>query len=61
MVICLLSGHKWLYKDYSNIIGMENKRFDYKKSRRCIRCNKREVQTFDDKWIKGFTPPIYSY
>ena len=37
--ICLLLGHRWRYKDYSNFMKPNGDPYDFSASRNCTRCN----------------------
>lgn len=41
--LCGLLGHKWAYKNYELTWKDHGNPYDYKYSRRCQRCNDREV------------------
>lgn len=51
MKFCFIIGHKWVYKDYTNMVETSHKKWAFKKSRRCKRCQKKEVLTFNNKWV----------
>lgn len=36
--LCMLFGHRWLYKSYSNYIQANGEKYDFKASRSCTRC-----------------------
>ncbi len=46
--LCLLSGHKWLYKDYSNWMKENGDSYDFQASRCCSRCN--QVEYYYTEW-----------
>ena len=36
--LCELSGHQWLYKDYSNYMKANGDKYEFRASRSCKRC-----------------------
>ena len=48
-LMCALLGHKWRYKDYSNILTDEGKKHEFTSVRKCFRCSKR--QYFFSDWM----------
>lgn len=41
-LLCKLTGHKWMYKDYTNWMKENGDSYDFKASRNCTRCNQYE-------------------
>lgn len=48
-MICKLFGHRWAYKNYEMTWKDFGNPYDYKYSRRCQRCNIREVLRSEEK------------
>ncbi len=46
--ICKLLDHRWSYKNYEMTLKEDGSKYDYKYSRRCHRCNKRQVFKTDE-------------
>lgn len=40
--LCVLLGHSWRYKDYSQWMKENGEAYDFKMSRFCNRCNQHE-------------------
>lgn len=53
-IICRLLGHNWGYKDYGNRMQPDGTRYIYQKSRRCSRCDAKEISMSraEEKWIR---------
>ena len=53
---CKLLGHRWRYKNYTNAIKMDGKKFLFTSARRCKRCDKYEYKY--SSWVgKEFISP----
>ena len=50
MLPCKLFGHRWMFKNYDYKKDINGNKHEYKKSRICQRCGKREQFTSDGKW-----------
>ena len=48
--LCKLIGHRWRFKDYNNAMTQNGGHYDYKRSRKCQRCHKREVTNDHVHW-----------
>jgi len=46
--LCLVAGHKWRYKDYSNWKKENGDHYDFRASRICSRCKQNEY--LYDEW-----------
>jgi hypothetical protein len=49
-ILCHLIGHKWRYKDYTNSLRWDGKRYSFTSLRKCIRCEEHEYKY--DNWVK---------
>jgi hypothetical protein len=49
-ILCHLLGHKWRYKDYTNAIRWDGKRYSFTMVRKCMRCDEHEYKY--DYWVK---------
>lgn len=45
---CTLFGHRWSYKNYELTLSEDGGQYPYRYSRRCHRCNQRQVFRSDD-------------
>ena len=46
---CVLFGHRWRYKDYSNFIKADGSKYDFMASRQCVRCHQVEY-FYSSEW-----------
>ena len=40
--LCIFIGHKWRYKNYSNVLKADGTKHNYTSVRKCFRCMKRQ-------------------
>jgi hypothetical protein len=59
--ICKIFGHDWAYKDYVNRMQPDGSAYAYSQSRRCGRCNKKEITSNNDEptWEEFITGTSY--
>ena len=49
--LCTILGHRWMYKNYSNVMKANGEKYYFSASRFCTRCHQHAY--FYDKWVNS--------